>query len=230
MIVEDPYLRLSLEKRPEFLLRLEELAHRYSLEERPALVLQARPAPEAVLPGDLTSDPKTVSRFTSGIQTSNGWWQGFRSRIGESGCFRGVVSLPTYGDVSWASEMHHDGHFVAGVWRFPEEVHRGNQAVLVIPNFFANAFSDFFALIANTLSGVNGKPLQYEVTATLLNAVKLHYGGDEFTSHLRITGRPTTLRHVQWPIKVAEVGTPEWSATGKATGASLKYAFAAFDA
>jgi hypothetical protein len=227
MVVDDKYVALCLRDRPDFLLRLEEFSHQYRLQERPALVLQARPTP-GIQGGSLLEDRMAVKRFEAGVQTSNGWWQGFRSRVAETASFRGVASLQAHTNPMWAAEMHRDGHFIAGSWRFPD-IDKGGSTVLAIPNFFEQMFVDFFAVVASAVSESLSTARRYEVTATLLNSTKLHYAEDEFMNRLRVTRGPPTMTHVQWPIELAEVGQPSWDTTAKAMGAALQHAFVALN-
>ena len=205
-ILEDKLLSLRLENRPEFQLRLAEFLHSYGVADRPGLVVQARRAPGAEGGAVDVDDPEVQRRFLAGVRTENGWWHGFRSMTAVQATFHGIASLPAREQPAWAAEVHRDGHFIAGIWRFPEFSVRGSN-VPGLAGFYVKIFEDFFQLLALTLQA-GSEPPKYEVTASLVNAPKLHYAKRSFGGHA--IRDPLTIDHLQWPIAAAQVGTPDW--------------------
>jgi hypothetical protein len=135
--------------------------------------------------------------------------------------FHGIASLPAREQPAWAAEAHRDGHFIAGIWRFPEFAVRGSN-VPSLADFYADVFSDFFQLVASTLQ-VGSEPPKYEVTASLVHAPKLHYAMRSFGGH--VIRDPLTIDHLQWPIAAARVGTPEWMSLAVQMGKALTGAY-----
>jgi hypothetical protein len=200
-VLDDKLISLRLRARPEFLARLAEFLATYGDAERAALVVQAAPTQDGQDHSIAVEDINLQNRFREGVTTDNGWWQGFRSQVAVIPTFHGIASLPAREQPAWASEMHYDGHFIAGVWSFPE----GNFIV----DFYAEMLTDFLRLIENVV----GPDLSYDVTWTLTNASRLQYK----LSRSRLLGtsiRPVPVQHLQAPIRTEKVGTPGWRSLG----------------
>jgi len=222
-ILDDKLLLLRLASRPEFLLRLAEFLHSYGVTERPSLVVQARRVPNSE-PGTVDiGDSEVQKRFLAGVQSTDGWWQGFTSMSVVKATFHGVASLPAREEPAWAAEAHRDGHFIAGIWRFPELSLRGSN-VPALANFYVGIFNDFFRLVASTLQAGSNSP-QYEVTATLVRAAELHYATRSNFGGPDILKEPLTIDNLQWPIATAKVGTPEWMSLAVQMGEALTGAY-----
>lgn len=207
-ILDDKLLSARLMGHEEFHLRLAEFLYSYRVVDRPSLVLQARPA-RGTGNADINVDDTDVQRrFLAGIQTQNGWWHGFGAMTAARRTFHGIASLRQRDDPPWAAEMHRDGHFIAGIWKFPEFSVDG-ATVQVLADFYADIFWDFLRLIDSTLKGVQDAPI-YEATWTVVNAPKLHYGGGGMFGQFGVTASPLQIPHLQWSVYAASVGTPEW--------------------
>jgi hypothetical protein len=136
--------------------------------------------------------------------------------------FHGIASLPAREQPAWAAEMHRDGHFIAGIWRFPEVSIRGSN-VPALADFYVAMFDHFFQLVASTLQA-GSEPPNYEVTASLVRAPQLHY-----VKQSRFGGQhvqdPLTIDNLQWPIAAARVGTPEWTSLAAQMSKALTGAY-----
>ena len=122
--------------------------------------------------------------------------------------------------------MHRDGHFIAGLWQFPDLPDPQGKAVPVIADFHAGFFNDFFNVVASTLQ-LENSTLKFETTATLVHADQLHFAGKSaFGSH-SIIAAPLSVQNLQWPIAVCELGTPAWMAQAKIMGRALAGAYGA---
>ena len=223
-ILDDKLLSLRLANRPEFHLRLAEFLQSYRVADRPALVVQARLDPDTRGNAVDVDDPEVQARFLAGVQTDNDWWQGFRSVAAAQATFHGIASLPSAEQPTWASEMHRDGHFVAGCWRFPEFSVRGSK-VSGVADFYVAMFDDFFQLLVSTLQA-GSEPPKYEVTATLVCAPKLYYAKrSHFGGQYVVFEDPLTTENLQWPVAAARVGTPEWTLLAAQMGKALTGAY-----
>ena len=222
-ILDDKLFSLRLASRPEFQLRLAEFLHSYGSADRPALVVQARQAPDSQSGAVDVDDPEVQKRFLAGVGSKDGWWQGFRSMTAVRATFHGIASLPAREQPAWAAEAHRDGHFIAGIWRFPEFSIRDSK-VFALADFYVGMFNDFFQLVVSTLQA-GSEPPEYEVTASLVRAPALHYARRSgFGSECVIDG-PLTIDNLQWPIAAARVGTPKWTSLGAQMGKALTGAY-----
>lgn len=214
-ILDDTYLAQRLASQPEFLLKLHEFVAAYGLAERPALVLQARAVQEAA--GFIFTEAAAQQRFIDGVQGNNRWWNGLRSRTGATPTFSGVASLGSRERPDWASELHRDGCFIAGVWVFPSLPRNHEGGVLTtITNFYAGIFSDFLTVFNNVVAA----GVRFHATATLVNASKLHFSTTPDSWGDRILRGPTSLPNLQWPIVTGSTGT-EWEAAASQLAAPL---------
>ena len=221
-ILDDKLLALRLGSRPEFRLRLAEFLHSHSAADRPALVVQARQAPDSEASPVDVNDPEVQKRFLAGVRSNDRWWQGFRAMSAIKPTFHGIASLPSREQPAWAAEAHRDGHYVAGVWRFPELSVRGSN-VPVLADFFVGMFTDFSQLVALTLQSGSESPY-YELTATLVRASELHYATQSRFRFQQVVS-PLTIENLQWPIAVAQVGTSEWTTLALQMGVALTGAY-----
>jgi len=221
-ILDDKLLSLRLASRPEFQLRLAEFLHSYGVADLPALVVQARQVPDSQSGAVDVDDPEVQKRFLAGVGSKDGWWQGFRSMTAVRATFHGIASLPAREQPAWAAEAHRDGHFIAGIWRFPE-LPVGGSNVPVLADFYLGMFNDFFRLVVSTLQPAS-EPPTYEATATLVRAPGLHYGTRSHYGIEHVVG-PLTIDNLQWPIAAARVGTPEWTSLAAQMGKALAGAY-----
>lgn len=220
MITNDPILQLRLKGHPEMLARLAEFISMYGLAERPALILQARPSDP--LEKDVLQDPNIGRRLTAGARDRPAWWHGFQTGTAVQPTFHGLAAISNRGDPTWASELHRDGHFIAGLWEFFSQPYK-NQEVLCVPDFFDDAITDFFALVRKTL-GRDG--VTYHFTGTLCLAGKLYYlGQSDFGSQHVIRHDPLPLPHLQWPVVRATVGDSQYEDVANGMAIALAAAY-----
>ena len=222
-ILDDKLLSARLTEQPEFHVRLVEFLQSYGVIERAALIIQARPALGNAFTGVNIDDADVQKRFLAGVPTNNGWWQGFRSMVAARPTFHGVASLPTRENPVWASELHRDGHFIAGIWKFPEFTVQSTPAE-VIADFYADIFMDFLRLVESTLGQRDEQPT-YQTTWTLTQAPRLHYGSKSMWGQFTVTATPLQISNLQWPISSAKVGTPEWKQLATRMGQCLTGAY-----
>jgi len=205
MLLDDKRLAMRLGAYPELLLRLDEL--RANQDWETALVVQAAPVRTLRLDVSL---PAVEQALLRGATPRRAWWDGLRANSKSKTTLHGIASLPIWGKPGWACEAHRDGHFIAGVARFPE-LPTSNGAVPVIADFYASFFQDFFEVVKSTLSAGQVGPVMYCATWTLVNAPALHYGhkaehGDSYV----VGAPPLAVRNLQAPAVEAEVGSPAW--------------------
>ena len=222
-ILDDRLIAVRLAAYPEFRVRLLEFLLFYSITERPALVVQARPARGCALPDIRLEDADIQKRFLAGVSSKDGWWQGFGSMVAVRHTFHGISSLPSREEPSWASEIHHDGHFIAGIWKFPELSLR-DKSVEVVADFHMDMFVDFGRLVESTLERIREQPT-YETTWTLAHAPKLHYGSKSMWGQYSVTSPPLKIPNLQWGVWAAKVGTPEWKQLATQMGQALTGAY-----
>ncbi|HVZ44367.1 MAG TPA: hypothetical protein VHA82_11200 [Ramlibacter sp.] len=206
MILDDKRVALRLSAHPELLLRLDEFRQSYGWET--ALVAQAAPAQPLRL--DVTL-PAVEQALLNGAARRPAWWDGLRAASRPRATLHGIASLPLWTNPPWACEAHRDGHFIAGVARFPEMPGSGGVHVRCIADFHASFFQDFFEVVSATLNAAGVKDASYDTTWTLINAPALHYGNkpDSGASYCAAAG-PLMLANLQAPVIRADVGSSAW--------------------
>jgi hypothetical protein len=208
MILDDPRVALRLREHPELLLRLDEFREAYGWET--ALVVQAAPAQTHAVRLDVTL-PAIEQALLAGATRRPAWWDGLRAASRVRTTLHGIASLPVWANPQWACEAHRDGHFIAGVARFPE-MHAASGATLpCIADFYASFFQDFFEVVKSTLQAASLAGVSYLATWTLLEAPALHYGRkSDFGTNYSVAGSPLGVRNLQAPVIAAEVGSSAW--------------------
>jgi len=226
-LLDDRMVSLRLTHRPELRLRLAEFAQAYGLAGTAALVVQAGPHPDDAKPTLDVDDNALQQQFLAGAGTQRAWWDGFHSMSRARPTFHGVASISNPREPTWASEMHRDGHFVAGVWAFPDLPTSDGRRVSVIADFYCDFFGDFCALVMRTLRQ-GGVSQAYEVTATLLGAQQLHFAKpSDFGGQHVISAQPLGVATLQWPVLAVDRGEQGWSAASQALGRGLTGAYGA---
>lgn len=223
MILEDKLLVGRLASEPEFAFRLHEFLLLRGLEEKAVLVVQARPSHTSSVNLDL-SRTELVEKFRSGLENQDNRWEGFNSRVHPQPTFHGLAGMSSRSDPYWITELHRDGHFLAASWLFPEV--SGDDGIMVpaIADFYSEFFRQFATFVTGVLEVGRGDRA-YSVTATLVNAPRLHFAGKSWGRHYVITSPPIRLSNLQWPVLYAEVGTAAWQALGGELGAALYGAY-----
>ena len=187
-----PSIELSLKNRPEFLHKLSVFAHTYGCADRPALIWQCR-ALETV-EFDVGQKPLIEALAGgSGTESEAGWWSAFRSGHPPVFTFDGLGATAVDYGSGWMSEVHSDGHVIAGLWDFPEE--KGQKFLF---DWHADAFTDF-ALLARALYNAAGYANSSEFTCTLLAAEQLAFVRSDDRS--RRAPRKISRPFLQWRIR-----------------------------
>jgi hypothetical protein len=218
MTFNDAIVRARLGSHPELLARLYEFVAAYHLESRPALILQARARRPASI--DL-HNPEVHQALQAGAGDRNSWWSGFNTGTAITPTFHGIGAIPSREEPLWATEAHWDGHFMAGIWNFPEAPYK-DKSVLAIADFFSPAFGDFFALIKKLTPG----ECTYDFTATLWQAPLLHYlAPDQWGSRHVVRADPLPVDTLQWPIREATTTSDDYDRVSELMGVALRSAY-----
>ena len=171
----------------------------YELDSRPALVWQAGPVSELLL--DI-SDEKLKEAISGGggSASNDGWWHGFKMGWRPSLVFDGLASATDHGAAGWATEIHVDGHLIAGVWTFPEFGPGVANSGPGAADFYVNAFRDF-AYLAGRVSEAAGNSAAVHLTCTMHNADQLPLLG----SYDRVQAPAPKRKTLRWPIATTKV-------------------------
>lgn len=201
MIVDDPYLRSALAANERFLRKLHDYVERHRLEQRPALIVQASPV-DATL--DLAVRSTLYSNLLAGGSGRHGaWWNGFTqlsTRV--EPFFHGIELLSYSEDPKWASELHTDGHVVAGTWTFPELSDGQGKQVAVVAYFFTELFEDFVDIVDKVQQTLT-PPESFDITATLWRANQLGFGRKSTFGNDVTLCPPSRLATLQWRVRRA---------------------------
>lgn len=208
MLLDDKLLTTRLERNPEFLLRLHEVLATWGLAGKPGLYLQARPAPGSAVHLDVDA-PAVRQALRTGAQGDERWWDSLEAPHTQRNV-HGITGLMDATKPEWLTEVHHDGHVLAGVWTFPSAPTRDGET-LVIADWYANFFRHFFEFAASVAQAadLNG---QFQVTATLVNADALRYANSNNAGYIGVSGEPCNLKNVQWMVHTSEIGSEQWQA------------------
>lgn len=221
MILQDEVLKGRLKQEPEFLFRLQELLVNWKLEDKPGLVVQARPVARSKL--DVMA-VKVRGALRDGLDAHEASrWDNFEAhRLLHN--LHGLTGVVDTVNPMWLTEAHRDGHMLAGVWSFPGAAGRAEGTVLA--DWYASFFVDAFKLMAAVASAgeLNG---EFAVTATLVNADKLRYAAINPAGHLGISGEESQSQHAQWSVSYADIGSAEWHALAKFIARGIAGAFRA---
>jgi hypothetical protein len=164
----------------------------YGLEEKPALIWQCMSV--AALQIDVTSAPLRQA-FEEGGQAMSDerWWCGFRAGRRAAAVFDGIAAHSHGRTEQWMTELHTDGHLVAGVWSFPES--RPPQPLVCgVGDFYAAAFRDFGALAARVYAAMPAVKNLF-ITCTMQHADRLSLIADDG----RVLASPPARQTLQWP-------------------------------
>lgn len=166
----------------------------YGLQSKPALVWQC--VPEEALAVDV-ADHALRAAIQEGASASSdaGWWCGFQARGRPALVFEGLASTSDADGSGWVTEIHEDGHFLAGVWTFPEVSANGQTSRPAVAGFYVDAFRDF-ALVAGKVYQAASYTSGVVVTCTMLHADQLPLAGSR--DHILA---PAVRRQVlRWPL------------------------------
>jgi hypothetical protein len=194
----------------------------YSLAEKPALVLQSMPLVAAQLVDDLRAPALTKAMRREGLNSQFAWWQQFASNGGAKAVFDGLAINVTGSSGGWATELHTDGHLIAGVWEFPDTGKGGVAAA----EFYEQVFADFAALAVSVYQAatVSGR---FVTTCTLLRATKLPLLGNRGQREVAPAPKRDKL---EWPTAQVESADGLESALAEMKGRFCRaYGFFTFD-
>ncbi|MDP9123918.1 MAG: hypothetical protein M3N82_04875 [Pseudomonadota bacterium] len=193
----------------------------YSVADRPALVLQAIPL-EAAEPVDVRAPALAKAMRREGLNPQFAWWRQFASSGGAKAVFDGVAINATGSSDGWATELHTDGHLIAGVWEFPDTGSGG----VAVAEFYDHVFADFAALAVSVyqVASVSGR---LAATCTLLQATKLPLLGKRGQQQVAPAPKRDKL---EWPmVQVASVNGLEAAFAEMKTRFHRAYGFFTFD-
>jgi len=218
MKFDDAIVKARLGSHPELLARLYEFVGAYRLESRPALILQARARKPAAI--DL-HNPEVHQTLQAGAGDRNNWWGGFNTGTAITPTFHGIGAIPSREEPLWATEAHWDGHFMAGIWNFPEATYN-DKPVRAIADFHSPAFGDFFALVKKLTPG----ECAYDFTATLWQAPLLYYlAPDQWGSRHVVRAVPLSIDTLQWPVRTATSTSADYDRVSESMGLALRSAY-----
>lgn len=166
--------------------KLDVFVEDYCLESKPALVFQSMPL--EVVAVDVTNDAiQTAMNDGAGAISEVDWWYAFKAGGRSVLVFDGLASSSKADEQGWASEVHEDGHFMAGLWTFPEVNMNAQERRPVVTSFHVEAFRDFGFVarkvyeaasysggvaLTCTLRQANQLPLLAARNSTITSAVK----------------------------------------------------------
>lgn len=144
----------------------------HELRERPALLFQCLPSAELV-PDLAKAELSSAISEGGGLESEDGWWNGFKIGGHPAPTFDGLTSLRRNHTEGWATEFHADGHLIAGIWSFPEcrvfNASREERQKACVADFYGKAFKDF-AYMANKVYAAIHYEAEVYVTATIHRA------------------------------------------------------------
>lgn len=169
------------------------------LQTKPALTWQCWPSDALVL--DLSNDKvREALREGGGPASTDGWWHGFKMSWRPALAFDGLTSSMDRGDAGWATELHADGHLVAGIWTFPELGSQSASPGPGVADFYVDAFRDF-AYLAGKVYEAARYTATLHLTSTMHQADKLPLVG----GYDRVVAKASTRKTLRWPIAIATV-------------------------
>lgn len=186
----------------------------YGVESKPALIWQCMPARELLL--DVATDQlrETLQRG-AGDESGIAWWYGFRANQPTVPVFEGYASSTLQNAAGWATELHVDGHLLAGVWSFPELSEKSGQPGPAVLSFYKTAFLHFVSLAAKVYEAAS-VPGKIFLTCTMQHADKLPLADDRGWIMSEAAKRQT----LRWPVLSVENGA-DFSAAGASMAAQF---------
>lgn len=161
------------EEERRFAAKLRTFLDDYGLQAQPCLVLQARLV-NAEIEVDVADPSVRVALAQGGVDSSSSTWSGLqRSSAALLGSVDGISCVSSDAPPTWASELHTDGHLIAGVWDFELP---GQAGPTFVTWEYGEFFSDFGRLAGNVASKFQEGSGDWMVTAILLRSDRLQYG------------------------------------------------------
>ena len=177
----------------------------HGLENRPAIVWQCTPAERLLM--DAVQEPIAAVLETGASQRSgcrDGWWYGFSAGRRVSRVFDGFASASPDNAIDhhgWVTQLHRDGHLIAGLWTFPEGSEGQGYTGPLVAAFHVDAFVDFGSLSTRVFEAAEyaGAVL---LTATMCLADQLRFAN----VHGPVSATRLRRNQLRWPVTV--VSTP----------------------
>lgn len=147
----------------------------HDVSERPALVLQALPL-GADIEVDVGDSSIKVALAQGGSDGAAHWWDGLRSSASNlRGTVDGLACTSGTSPSLWASELHTDGHLIAGIWDLDQA---GGAECPRITWDYAEFFDDFGRLAAGLVAKLakDANAGEWLATAVIVRADSVHYG------------------------------------------------------
>jgi hypothetical protein len=177
--------------------RFEAFVQDYDLGSKPALVFQAMPL-ESLAIDIKNHGVLNAIQEGAGAISESGWWYGFKAGGRPVLVFDGLASSSKTSEHGWASEVHVDGHVVAGLWTFPDAGESGQTSRPAVASFFTHAFRDFgfFTRSVHEATPYSGS---VALSCTMLQANELPLIASRGNTISPAVKRPV----LRWPLQIA---------------------------
>ncbi len=194
----------------------------YEFGEIPALIWQCMPAKPLVV--DIINEPlRDVLQAGAAAISDPGWWYAFKSGRRPSLVFDGLASSTAADASGWATEVHADGHFQAGIWTFPKVSLNTETRSSAIATFYTDAFRDF-GFVASKIYQAALYTGGAFVTCTMLHSNQLPLIG----GHDYILAPAVNRGELRWPVLTVD-GTGHISTACTAMAAQFMRAYGRAD-
>jgi hypothetical protein len=102
----------------------------------------------------------------------------------------------------WVTEIHRDGHFIAGLWNFPDQPPSAREKGKAVADFYADAFSDF-GYVAGKVAGANSYIGPMVVTCTMLRSDELPL----IAGPHQVVAPAVRRKQLRWPLIALDAPT-----------------------
>nr|WP_315494197.1 hypothetical protein [uncultured Rhodoferax sp.] len=182
--------------RREFALKRSNFVLDHELESQPMLIWQAMSVAQQEI--DFTSPTARAALQKGTAANRESWWFGFCGGPYPTAIFDGLAA-PQDSSQGWRTELHKDGHLLAGVWNFHADL-RSSGDRPVVQDFYREAFADFGSLAENAYSAV-GIPDEILIYCSMRHANKVDFARRGPIPRGSVQVRRETL---EWPIRCAK--------------------------
>lgn len=171
----------------------------YGLEEIPALIWQCMPSETLLVD---VAEPRVRTALHEGASAigDDRWWCAFQAGSQPAFVFDGLASSPRKDDVGFATEIHADGHFFAGIWTFPEIAKNAAMPEPAIPDFYADAYRDAVYVARRVYEAANYCGALY-VTCTMHHSNRLAF----VDGYNRILAPAPSRETLRWPVQLHDL-------------------------
>ncbi len=182
--------------RREFALKRSNFVLDHELESQPMLIWQAMSvAPQEI---DFTSPAARAALQKGATANFESWWYGFCGGPHPTAIFNGLAA-PQDSSQGWRTELHKDGHLLAGIWNFHVDARlRGERAV--VQDFYKSAFADFGSLAEYVYSTI-GVSDEILICCTMCHANKVDFARGGPIPRGSVQVRRETL---EWRVRCAK--------------------------